>query len=155
MEYREGIRTFTDDNRPCMVEISKGECHVKKLKLSMSKRDRMEMLIDLFIIGFIPAITVWSATQANTTTEFIVGLSLGTTAFVCGVGKTICDFANWLFAMNKMNEKFGEWYVEDITNICNAIIKDGCKVAEEEAARVSKINDKPDVESKTTETKAE
>ena len=127
--------TFTQDHRPCVVEIADGRCNVKTFQLSMSRRHRMVMLVDLFTIGFIPAMTVWSTTQFNTPDGIFISLLIGAIALVCGIGKTICDFANWLFTMNKMQENIGEWYVEDITNICKDFRRAGCKVAAEEVEK--------------------
>lgn len=155
MDKRAETLTFTQDHQPCVVEIANGRCNVKTFQLSMSRRHRMVMLVDLFTIGFIPAMTVWCATQFNSPNGIFISMLIGAIALVCGIGKTICDFANWLFSMNKMQEKIGEWYVEDITNIYNNIVKADCKVAAVEVSKVKEKNDKSDGKPNTPETKAE
>ena len=155
MEKSESIFVATQHSRPCVVEITNGQCNVKTFELSMSKRHRIVMLINLSAIGFVPAMTVWCATQINTPTGIAASLAFGIAALVCGIGKTICDFSNWLFTMNKMQEKVGEWYLEDITNICNDFIKAGCKVAAEEVAKVLEKNNKTDGVGESQEKSAE
>lgn len=126
--------------REPVVEIVKGQCKVKTLQITMSKRRRTIMLINLFTIGFVPAMSVWWATQEKSLTAIIGIACFGIVALGCSILKTLCDFNNWMFSMNIMQEKMGQSYVEDVTNICNDFIKAGCKLAAEEVSKATRDN---------------
>lgn len=146
---------MSDEHRPPLVEIRNRQCNVKTLALSMSKQHKIIMLVDLLIIGLCPALLVWCATRMKDIDGIFIMSILSIVALIGGIMKTIRDFVNWLFTMNKMQEKMGWWYIEDMNNIFHDFIKAGCQVAAEEVAKVSGKNGETDVASNTLYTKAE
>jgi hypothetical protein len=45
------------------------------------------------------------------------------------------DFQNWLFTMNMMQAKMGDWYMDDVIGICQDFINAGAKFAAEEVKK--------------------
>ena len=107
-----------------LIEISKGKCNVKTLRLSMSQGLRIKIFTDLLSIGLIPAIAVYCALRIATEEGFIVCIGLGIVAMVCAVCNTICDFNNWVYTMNIYLDRMGQWYAEDIVNIFHSLVDD-------------------------------
>ena len=123
-----------------VIEISNGQCSVGTLKISMSKEHRLKMLMDILTVGFIPSVVVYCITEFTSLIAIVVSVLFGTIAVLLAVLTTICDFNNWLYTINHMQNQMGQWYIEDFANICRSFISAGCKVAAEEKAKAENKN---------------
>ena len=133
----ENILDFSDGKRPPLIRLEDGKVNVTTMKFSMSRKHRFVMFIDLWTIAWVSALTVYLSHQS-----FVEGWKWhvvvlgGMILTVVSVLKTVTDFANWLFTMNKMQEKMGDWYMDDVVGICQDFISAGVKFAAEEVKKV-------------------
>lgn len=139
MTKMEGEESINTANRPPMIELKDRLVNVKTHRITMSRKHWLLMLFDLVTLSWVSGIFVLLVTISNMSLMGILAMSaLGTLMWICALGKTICDFRNWMFTMQVMNERMGEWYCEDVVNICNSFLTAGVRVAAEEAAKAKK-----------------
>ena len=144
VESSTGIKNGDSDiwhdsvRRPLVVSVKDRTVTVNSLKIAMSRRHKAMMLLDLYTLSFVSAMSVyvlmmksWSAISMS----FIVFACLA--SWTCALGKTICDFSNWLFTMNIMNENMARWAVEDVVGICQDFVTAGTKLVCSEVRNVS------------------
>lgn len=152
----DGVEVIDTANRPPMIEVKDGKVNVKTQLITISRKHRFLMLFDLVTISWVSAIFVLIATLNNLSWIGILGMCiLGGLMWICALGKTICDFRNWMFTMQMMNERMGDWYCEDVINICNSFISAGVKVAAEEVEKAKKGEEGKENGEAAQETKAE
>ena len=133
----ENILDFSDGKRPPLIRLEDGKVNVTTMKFSMSRKHRFVMFIDLWTIAWVSALTVYLSHQSFVEGwKWHVVVHGGMILTVVSVLKTVTDFANWLFTMNKMQEKMGDWYMDDVVGICQDFISAGVKFAAEEVKKV-------------------
>ena len=135
----EGTIAITNGSRPPVIELKGGQVNVKTLKLSISRKHRWMLLIDLLTIFWVGIVSTLLFCIDNLTPIKLMVISFfGLLMLFASVGKTIFDLVNWVYTMQKFNERMGEWYCEDVANICNDLITAGVKVAAEEMDKSKK-----------------
>ena len=137
-------------NEP-LIEVSDGKVRVKTMRVSMSRVHKITMLIDMSAIVVASLVTpIAIADQGQMMWKCITGFFF-VLALVCGVGKMIVDFANWMFTMNHYLDSMGARYVKDVSGIVRDFVKAGVRLCNEELEKAKEENAAP----KPRETKAE
>ena len=133
----DSVIVFGDDSRPePLITIEDNYVNVKTLKVSMSRRHRVVMFVDLWTIAWVSGLTV-GMSMATTLSHYVwIIAPIGFLVLLCAIGKTVVDFQNWLFTMNMMQAKMGDWYMDDVVGICQDFISAGVKFAAEEVKKV-------------------
>ena len=133
--------TFGENGRPePLITVKDNKVNVKTLQVSMSRRHRVVMFLDLWTIAWVAGLTV-GMSMATTLSHYVwIIAPIGFLALLCAIGKTVVDFQNWLFTMNVMQAKMGNWYMDDVVGICQDFINAGVKFAAEEVKKVVKEN---------------
>lgn len=128
--------TLGSDGRPgTLITIKENRVNVKVLKLSMSRKHRFVMFIDLWTIAWVAGLTVGMSMESNLSNYVWIIAPIGFLFLLMAIGKTIGDFQNWLFTMNAMQEKMGVWYMDDVIGIVHDFINAGTKFAAEEVKK--------------------
>jgi len=141
----DSVLEFKDGNRPPLIRIEDGKVNITTLKLSMSRKHRVVMFIDLWTIAWVSAMTIYIAQLPSVAGwRWLVSL-VGLLVTTVSIGKTISDFSNWLFTMNKMQAQMGEWYLDDVVEMCQDLISAGARVAAGEASK--RVSDEEGMES--------
>lgn len=118
-----------------LITIKDNQVNVKVLKLSMSRKHRFLMYIDLWTIAWVAGLTIGMSMESDLSNYVWIIAPIGFLLLLMAIGKTIGDFQNWLFKMNAMQEKMGEWYMDDVIGIVQDFITAGTKFAAEEVKR--------------------
>ena len=128
--------TFGEDGRPePLITIKDNKVNVKTFKVSMSRRHRIVMFIDIWTVAWTSGLAV-ALSMSSALTQYIwIIAPIGALLILCSIGKTIVDFQNWLFTMNAMQAKMGDWDMDDIIGICQDFINAGAKFAAEEVKK--------------------
>ena len=139
--------TFGENGRPePLITVKDNKVNVKTLQVSMSRRHRVVMFVDLWTIAWVAGLTV-GMSMATTLSHYVwIIAPIGFLVLLCAIGKTVVDFQDWLFTMNAMQAQMGEWYMEDIIGICQDFIKAGTKLAVEEVEKA--VEEKTKTEAK-------
>lgn len=128
--------TLGSDGRPePLITIEDNRVNVKTLKLSMSRKHRFVMFSDLWTIAWVAGLTVGMSMASNLSNYVWIIAPFGFLILLIAIGKTIGDFQNWLFTMNAMQVKMGEWYMDDVIGIVQGFITAGTKFAAEEVKK--------------------
>ena len=132
----DSVIVFGEDSRPePLITIKDNHVNVKTLKVSMSRKHRIIMFLDIWIVALVSGITV-GMSMSNTLSQYVWIIStIGLFVLLFFIGKIVVDFQNWIFTMNAMQAQMGEWYMEDIIGICQDFIKAGTKLAVEEVEK--------------------
>lgn len=132
----DSVIVFGDDSRPePLITIEDHHVNVKTLKVSMSRKHRIIMFLDILTVALVSGITV-GMSMSNTLSQYVwIIAPIGLFVLLFFIGKIVVDFQNWIFTMNAMQAKMGEWYMEDIIGICQDFIKAGTKLAVEEVEK--------------------
>lgn len=133
--------TFGENGRPePLITVKDNKVNVKTLQVSMSRRHRVVMVLDLWTIAWVAGLTV-GMSMATTLSHYVwIIAPIGFLVLLCAIGKTVVDFQNWLFTMNMMQAKMGDWYMDDVVGICQDFISAGVKFAAEEVEKVVEEN---------------
>jgi len=128
--------TFGENGRPePLITVKDNKVNVKTLQISMSRRHRVVMFLDLWTIAWVAGLTV-GMSMATTLSHYVWIISpIGFLVLLCAIGKTVVDFQNWLFTMNMMLLKMGDRYMDDVVEICQDFINAGAKFAAEEVKK--------------------
>ena len=128
--------SFEENGRPePLITVKDNKVHVKTLQVSMSRRHRVVMFLDLWTIAWVAGLTV-GMSMATTLSHYVwIIAPIGFLVLLCAIGKTVVDFQNWLFTMNMMQEKMGDRYMDDVVGICQDFINAGAKFAAEEVKK--------------------
>ena len=128
--------TFGENGRPePLITVKDNKVNVKTLQVSMSRRHRVVMFLDLWTIAWVAGLTV-GMSMATTLSHYVwIIAPIGFLVLLCAIGKTVVDFQNWLFTMNMMQAKMGDWYMDDVVGICQDFINAGAKFAAEEVKK--------------------
>lgn len=139
--------TFVIGGRPePLITVKDNRVNIKTLKLSMSRKHRCMMFIDLWTIAWAAGLTVaMSMTSFSAKYVWIIA-PIGFLTLLCSIGKTVVDFQNWLFTMNAMQAKMGGWYMDDVIGIVQDFINAGTKFTAEEVKKA--IGDSQESETK-------
>ena len=157
-DYKKETRVETIDvnNRPCMIELKDKRVNIRTHRLSISRKHKLVMLIDLFTLSWVSGIFVLLITLNNLSWLGIFAMGcLGLLMWTCALGKTICDFRDWMFTMQSQIDKIGDWSCDDVVNICNDLIRAGIKYAQEEVEKAKKGEVTTDAGEGIQETKVE
>ena len=132
--------TFGENGRPePLITVKDNKVNVKTLQVSMSRRHRVVMFLDLWTIAWVSGLTV-GMSMATTLSHYVwIIAPIGFLVLLCAIGKTVVDFQNWLFTMNMMQAKMGDWYMDDVVGICQDFISAGVKFAAEEVKKVVEV----------------
>jgi len=128
--------TFGENGRPePLITVKDNKVNVKTLQVSMSRRHRVVMFLDLWTIAWVSGLTV-GMSMATTLSHYVwIIAPIGFLVLLCAIGKTVVDFQNWIFTMNMMQAKMGDWYMDDVIGICQDFINAGAKFAAEEVKK--------------------
>ena len=126
-----------EDTRQPMIYLKDSKVHVTTLHLAMSQRHRITMLIDFLMIGMFPSITVYMSMLENLSISKLWIIIGGSVLTILALSKTAVDLMNWIFTMNIFLTRMGEWYMDDVVNLCRSLINAGATVVEEEVRKVS------------------
>ena len=128
--------TFLENGRPePLITLKDDKVYIKTFQLSMSRKHRIVLFMDVLTIAWASGLTV-GMSMASTLVQYVwIIAPIGALALFCAIGKTITDFQNWLFTMNAMQAKMGDWYMEDVIGICQDFINAGAKFAAEEVKK--------------------
>lgn len=128
--------TLFDNGRPePLITLKDNKVNIKTFQLSMSRKHRIVLFMDVLTIAWVSGLTV-GMSMASTLSQYVwIITPIGALALLCAIGKTITDFQNWLFTMNAMQAKMGDWYMEDVIGICQDFINAGAKFAAEEVKK--------------------
>ncbi|MBO6031800.1 MAG: hypothetical protein J6Q22_10130 [Prevotella sp.] len=125
--------TFDSNDRPApLIRLENQRVNVSVLKISMSRKHRLLMLLDLFNIAWLSGVGVWMCMTEKLAQHVWIIAPIGFLVIICAIGMAIVDFLNWLFTMNKMQTMMGEWYMDDVIGICQDFINAGAKIAADE-----------------------
>lgn len=127
--------TVSEAERPTLIRLEDGKVNVSVLKLSMSKKHRVVMTIDLWLIAWVSAMTSYMAMLESLAPYRWIVVTIGCLSVMLAIGKTITDMMNWIFTMNVMLEQMGDWYIDDVVGICQDFIGAGVKFAAEEVKK--------------------
>ena len=128
--------TFSENGRPePLITLKDNKVNIKTFQLSMSRKHRIVLLMDLLTIAWVSGLTVGMSMASTLSQHVWIIAPIGALALLCAIGKTITDFQNWLFTMNAMQAKMGDWYMEDVIGICQDFINAGAKFAAEEVKK--------------------
>ena len=141
--------TVSEAERPTLIRLEDGKVNVSVLKLSMSKKHRVVMTIDLWLIAWVSAMTSYMAMLESLAPYRWIVVTIGCFSVMLAIGKTITDMMNWIFTMNVMLEQMGDWYIDDVVGICQDFIGAGVKFAAEEVKKAT--NGKSETETKDGE----
>ena len=123
-----------------LIELKDNQVNVYTLKITMSRRFRIVFFIDLWAIVFVAGLSVYMTMVAELSKYIWVIAPIGFLVVLCAIGKTIVDLQNWVFTMNAMQKKMGEWYMDDVIGICQDLINAGTKLAVEEVKKAKDEN---------------
>lgn len=128
--------TFGENGRPePLITVKDNKVNVKTLQMSMSRRHRVVMFLDLWTIAWVAGLTV-GMSMATTLSHYVwIIAPIGFLVLLCAIGKAVVDFQNWLFTMNMMLLKMGDRYMDDVVGICQDFINAGAKFAAEEVKK--------------------
>ena len=128
--------TLFDNGRPePLITLKDNKVNIKTFQLSMSRKHRIVLFMDVLTIAWVSGLTV-GMSMASTLSQYVWLIApIGALTLLCAIGKTITDFQNWLFTMNAMQAKMGDWYMEDVIGICQDFINAGAKFAAEEGKK--------------------
>ena len=128
--------TFGENGRPePLITVKDNKVNVKTLQVSMSRRHRVVMFLDLWTIAWVSGLTV-GMSMATILSHYVwIIAPIGFIVLLCAIGKTVVDFQNGLFTMNMMQAKMGDWYMDDVIGICQDFINAGAKFAAEEVKK--------------------
>ena len=126
----------SENGRPePLITLKDDKVNIKTLQLSMSRKHRIVLFMDVLTIAWVSGLTV-GMSMASTLSQYVwIIAPIGALTLLCAIGKTITDFQNWLFTMNAMQAKMGDWYMEDVIGICQDFINAGAKFAAEEVKK--------------------
>ena len=94
----EGTIDITNGSRPPVIELKGGQVNVKTLKLSISRKHRWVLLIDLLTIFWVGIVSTLLFCIDNLTPIKLMVISFfGLLMLFASVGKTIFDFVNWVY----------------------------------------------------------
>ena len=128
--------TFGENGRPePLITVKDNKVNVKTLQVSMSRRHRVVMFLDLWTIAWVSGLTVGMSMATRLSHYVWIIAPIGFIVLLCAIGKTVVDFQNWLFTMNMMQAKMGDWYMDDVIGICQDFINAGAKFAAEEVKK--------------------
>lgn len=117
-----------------MIYIKDGKVFVKTLDIKMSTRQKVIVIADLLLTVFISVFfTTFVLIIQPSLYSLILMVFLSTIAVIGAVGLTVCDLSLWMIRMQNTNREIGERYCKDVSDICNDLIRAGCKVAAEAA----------------------
>ncbi len=134
--------TFGDNGRPeQLITVKDNKVNVKTLQVSMSRRHRVVMFLDLWTIAWVAGLTVGMSMETTLSHYVWIIAPIGFLVLLCAIGKTVVDFQNWLFTMNMMQAKMGDRYMDDVVGICQDFINAGAKFAAEEVKKVVEDTD--------------
>ena len=134
--------TFGDNGRPeQLITVKDNKVNVKTLQVSMSRRHRVVMFLDLWTIAWVAGLTVGMSMETTLSHYVWIIAPIGFLVLLCAIGKTVVDFQNWLFTMNMMQAKMGDRYMDDVVGICQDFINAGAKFAAEEVKKVVEETD--------------
>ena len=125
-----------EDTRQPMIYLKDSKVNVTTLHLAMSQRHRITMLIDFLMIGMFPSITVYMSMLENLSISKLWIIIGGSVLTILALSKTAVDLMNWIFTMNIFLTRMGEWYMDDVVNLCRSLINAGATVVEEEVRKV-------------------
>ena len=132
----ETLLTFRTDGRPePLITVKDNAVKVKTFKVSMSRKQRVLMFIDIWTIAWVAGLIVYFVMSESLSKYVWIVAPIGVLTLLCAIGKTIVDFLNWLYATNAMIEQMGSWYVDDVIGIVNDFISAGTKFAAEEVKK--------------------
>ena len=118
------------ERRPVVVSLKDRKVNVSSLKITMSRKHKTIMLLDLYTLSFVSAISVYLLMIKSWSIPALIVIgSVCFASWICALGKTICDFSSWLFTMNIMNDNMARWAIEDVIGICQDLTTAGIKVA--------------------------
>lgn len=137
-----------------LIYIKDRKVIVETLKLSMSRKHRFVMFLDLWTIVLVSAITIGMSMAESLSEYFWVIMPIGCLCTLISVCKTMIDFYNWLYTMNKMNSKMGNWYVDDVRHIVVDLLNAGAKVAAEEVKKALDEKSKTEADDAANEHRA-
>lgn len=147
-----GSLKIINGKREPVVELKNGHCTVKTVQLSMSKKHKFALIIDLLLIGIMPIFCLGCALFVESKASKVLAIVFATLLSALWIFNAIIDFRNWFYTKEKHLEKVGEWYLEDFAKIFNDLINAGSKVCsqttEEERKQnneSSKSQDKQDI----------
>ena len=137
-EKKAEVETIDPSNRPPFIELKDNQIIVKTFNISMSRSHKWIMVFDLLLIGFVCGMFSYVAAKEGNTPAHLIGIvTVGILLFITALMKTMTDFLNWKFTMNRMLQELGGWYMEDVGNIVSGLISAGTKLAAEEVARAT------------------
>lgn len=135
-----------------LISVKDRKVNVNTFQVSMSRRHRIVMFLDLWTIAWVAGGTVFFS-MADKLAQYIwITAPIGGFVLLCAIGKTIVDFQNWLYTMNMKLIQMGEWYMEDIVGICQDFISAGMRLAAEEVEKAKE--EKPETEVKDADGEA-
>ena len=135
-----------------LISVKDRKVNVNTFQVSMSRRHRIVMFLDLWTIAWVAGVTVFFS-MADKLAQYIwITAPIGGFVLLCAIGKTIVDFQDWLYTMNMKLIQMGEWYMEDIVGICQDFISAGMKLAAEEVEKAKE--EKPETEVKDADGEA-
>ena len=137
-EEKEAVSQLQD--RPVCVELKDQQILVRTFNISMSRKHRWLMTLDLMLIGLISGMFTYNAVAvAETGFQKLAWGASAVFLTIFAIVKTITDFSNWYYEMNTMLNQVGQWYIEDMRDIVSDMLSAGIKFAE---AEVKKATDK-------------
>lgn len=133
----EGMFVWSENKRSPVIELDKKRINVKTLKLNISRKHKIVLALDLLLIHFIIGllIPVITHSKLSMTGCVIVGV-MGFVMWAAALCKLIFDCLEWVSTEQEKLNRMGEWYCEDVVNICNGFLTAGVKVAAEEVEKV-------------------
>lgn len=134
-----------------LIYIKDRQVVVETLKLSMSRKHRFVMFLDLWTIAWVSAITIGMSMSDSLSSYFWMIMPVGCLCTLISVCKTMIDFINWLYTMNEMNNNMGKWYVEDVRHIVVDLLNAGAKVAAEEVKKALEEKSKTEADDAANE----
>ena len=128
--------SFDSSGRPePLISLEDEKVNIKVFKITMSRKHRIVMVLDLWTIAWVSGIAVYMSMVEEFVKYRFAIIPIGIIVILCAIGKTITDFQNWLFTMNAMQAQMGDWYMDDVVGICQDLITAGTKVAAEEVSK--------------------
>lgn len=133
------------------IKYENGEVKIGMLRISMSKIHRAKMCVDIALIILFSTFLGWTIrTPVNgKILNDLIGVSFILLGLAISICKTALDFRDWMYTMNFYQDKLGERYKADISEIYESLIKP--QEGEQETESVDNEEPKEDEDKKDKE----
>lgn len=131
-ETKEGNMVVDPTNRPLLVELKDKKVNVLVYQCSMSKIHKAVIGIDLIMVVAMASLATFLFCRGNGP---YWGAGIVTGISILWFIKVFADIRNWIYTMNVYLQKMGEWYQDDIADICTDLINAGVEYAAKEVAK--------------------